>query len=209
MLRFILFSFVLDIHKTIIQNDCTMESTTIQKISDYDRNFYGCVLGTSENNGYHDSDFFATVWDEEQGCVRTIEDGTTRAYAPSKYSRADATPEVRAKARAWWAREVGPKQGRSVLLGKRLAIDLGSTVEVVKGRKISKGTVAEVVWKGRDAFYRSYGLTYSLPARAFRLGLRLKDGTRVFTSMENVTKLGVEQPSEAEMAEWIKFNNPY
>lgn len=186
-----------------------METANNAKVCDYDRDFTGCVLGVSENNGYHDSDFYATVWDEEQGCVRTIEDGTTRAYAPSKYSRADATPEVRAKARAWWTAKVGPKQAYAALMGKRLAIDLGSTVEVVKGRKIAKGTVAEVVWKGKDAFYRSYGLTYSLPARAFRLGLRLKDGTRVFTSMENVTKLGVVEPTEAEIAEWVSSNNPY
>lgn len=184
-------------------------NTTTVNVCDYDRDFSGCVLGISERNGYHDSDFFATVWDEEQNCVRTIEDGTTRCYAPSKYGRADATEEVRAKARAWWSREVGPKQGRSVLLGQRLAIDVGSTVEVVKGRKIAKGTVAEVVWKGRDGFYRSYGLTFVLPPRAFRLGLRLKDGTRVFTSMENVAKLGVTEPTEAEVAEWVKNNNPY
>ena len=159
-------------------------TTTIEnvsaKVSDYDRNFYGYVLSTSENNGYHDSDFFATVWDDEQGCVRTIEDGTTRFAAPSKYNGSDASVEVREKARAWWAATVGPKQGYNVLMGQRL-----------------------------DAYYRSYGLTYALPARAFRLGLRLEDGTRVFTSMENVAKLGVVEPTQAEISQWVKWNNPY
>lgn len=176
-----------------------METTVETPKCDYDRNFTGCVLGISERNGYHDSDFFATVWDEEQGCVRTIEDGTTRAYAPSKYSRADATEEVVAKARAWWSKEIGPKQAYATLKGQRAFIDVGCTVEVIKGRKLPKGTTGQVVWKGRDSFN----------PRAYRIGIRLANGTRVFVAMDNVMKLGVVQPTEAEMAEWIKFNNPY
>jgi len=175
-------------------------STIIEaKVCDYDRDFTGCVLGTSERNGYHDSDFYATVWDEEQGCVRTIDDGTTRAYAPSKYHRADATEEVVAKARAWWNREVGPKMAYSVLMGRRAFIDVGCEVEVIKGRKVAKGTKGEVVWKGRDGFRPN----------SYRIGLRLLDGTRVYTSMDNVMKLGVTPPSEADLDEWIKSNNPY
>lgn len=187
-----------------------MTTATTANVCDYDRDFTGCVLGTSERNGYHDSDFYATVWDEEQGCVRTIEDGTTRFYAPSKYSRADATPEVRAKARAWWAATVGPKQAYAVLMGRRVAIDLGSKVEVIKGRKVAKGTTGEVVWKGRDAYYRTFGYNpFTLPAKAYRIGIRLDDGSRVFLSMDNVMKLGIVPPSEAEIAEWINSNNPY
>ena len=67
----------------------------------------------------------------------------------------------------------------------------------------------QLVWKGKDAYYRSYGLTYALPARAFRLGLQLEDGTRVFTSMENVAKLGVVEPTQADISEWVKWNNPH
>lgn len=176
-----------------------METITSTKISDYERNFAGCVLSTREYNGYHDSDFYATVWDEEAGCVREIEDGTTRAYAPSKYHRADASEEVRAKARAWWARMVGPKQGYAHLMGRRAFIDVGSKVEVFKGRKVAKGTVGEVVWKGADGFR----------PRAYRIGIRLGDGSKVFLGMENVVKLGVVPPTEDEINEWIKSNNPY
>lgn len=198
-LRLVLKSILLDIHKTIVQNGCNMETITIQKISDYDRDFRGCVLFTREYNGYHDSDFYATVWDDEQGCVREIEDGTTRLYAPSKYSRADASEEVRAKARAWWAAKVGPKLAYAHLMGQRAFIDVGCEVEVIKGRKVSKGTKGEVVWKGADSFKRG----------AYRIGMRLMDGTRVYTAMENVMRLGVVQPSEADIAEWIESNNPY
>jgi hypothetical protein len=96
-----------------------METTTIQ--CDYERDFKGCVLGIREYNGYHDSDFYATVWDEERQCVREIEDGTTRAYAPSKYSRADATDEVRAKARNWYATNPEVRDGARRRLDRAFA----------------------------------------------------------------------------------------
>jgi hypothetical protein len=184
----------------IVQDISIMETTVeTPKCDYYDRDFTGCVLGVTENNGYHDSDFFAIVWDEEQGCVRTIEDGTTRAYAPSKYSRADATPEVMAKARAWWSKEIGPKQAYSVLMGHRASIDVGCEVEVIKGRNLPKGTTGQVVWKGKDAFN----------PRAYRIGIRLINGTRVFTAMSNVLKLNVLPPTEADIQYWIENNNPY
>jgi hypothetical protein len=191
-----------------------MEATTIEapKVHDYDRDFRGYVLGIDERNGYSDSDFFATVWDEEQGCVRTISDGTTRFAAPPKYAGADASSEVWAKAEAWWAANVGPKQALETILARRKFIDVGSEVEVAKGRKIPKGTKGEVFWKGKDQFYRSYGYgdtMFGLPARAFRIGIRLLDGSRVYTSMDNVFKLNVLPPTEAEIAEWVKNHNPY
>jgi len=193
-----------------------METATMEtpkaKVHDYDRDFTGYVLGIDERNGYSDSDFFAIVWDEEQQCVRTIDDGTTRFAAPPKYHGPSATPEVWAKAAAWWASKVGPKLAKETILSQRMVIDIGSEVEVVKGRKVAKGTKGEVVWKGKDQFYRSYGYKgtmYALPARAYRIGLRLLDGSRVYTSMDNVTKLGVIQPTEAEISEWVKNHNPY
>ena len=115
----------------------TAIAASTPKCDYYDRDFTGYVLGVTENNGYHDSDFFAIVWDNEQNCVRTIEDGTTRAYAPSKYHRPDASIEVREKARAWWSSEIGPKKAREALLARANAIEIGSIVKVVKGRKIA------------------------------------------------------------------------
>jgi len=176
-----------------------METATATTVSDYDRNFNGCVLSIRESNGYHDSDFFATVWDDEQNCVREIFDGTTRCYAPSKYYRANATDEVVAKARAWWAKEIGPKQAYSTLMGQALFIDVGCTVLAVKGRKVAKGTVGEVFWKGRDAF----------KPNGYCVGIRLHDGSKVFTSMDNVAKIGAETPTLGQIADWVKSNNPY
>jgi hypothetical protein len=183
------------------QDTRTMETVTTAstpKCDYYDRDFTGCVLGVTENNGYHDSDFFAIVWDNEQNCVRTIEDGTTRAYAPSKYHRPDASIEVLEKARAWWASEIGPKKARETLLARANAIEVGSIVKVVKGRKIAKDTVGDVVWKGKDAYNRY----------ATRIGIKV-DGKTLFTNMSNVLKLNVFEPTDVEIVNWIKSNNPY
>ena len=179
-----------------------METITSAIKCDYDRNFNGCVLGVTERNGYHDSDFYAIVWDDEQGCVRTIEDGTTRFYAPSKYSRADASYEVLEKARAWWSREIGPKMAAETLLARARAIEVGSTVEVVKGRKIAKGTVGKVTWKGEDRFASN---RYT---KAYRVGISTPNGT-VFTSMGNVLKTNVMEPTIDQINDWVKSNNPY
>ena len=176
-----------------------METITETPKTDYDRDFTGCVLSLRESNGYHDSDFFATVWDEEQGVVREIFDGTTRCYAPSKYSRADATEEVQAKARAWWSKQVGHKQAYSVLKGRAAYVDVGAKVEVISGRKVSKGTVGEVFWRGKDAFN----------PHADRIGIKLADGSKVFTALSNVLKLNVIDPTESELSSWVENNNPY
>jgi len=187
-------------------------TATSSTVSDYDRDFTGCVLGIREMNGYHDSDFYATVWDEAQGCVREIFDGTTRCHAPSKYHRADASDEVLTKARDWWASTIGPRNAYSTLMGQRVRIDVGAEVEVIKGKKVEKGTKGIVCWKGEDAFYRrpyySAGLNLYDP-RKYRIGIKLSDGTKVFTSLANVVKLNVIEPNEAEISDWIKSNNPY
>ncbi len=175
-------------------------ATAAAKLNDYERNFAGCVLSIREYNGYHDSDFYATVWDEEQGCVREIEDGTTRAYAPSKYHRADASDDVRAKARAWYASNPDIRKGAKVRLERAFAaIRVGDEVEIVAGRKIAKGTKGEVVWVGRDSFN----------PKAYRIGLRLPDGSRVFTAMGNAEKLNFNPPSDAEIDAEINRCNPY
>jgi catechol 2,3-dioxygenase-like lactoylglutathione lyase family enzyme len=177
-----------------------METTTITKKLDHERDFYGCVLGLREANYHDDSDFYAIVWDEEQGCVREINDGTTRAYAPSKYHRADATDEVRAKARAWYANNANVREAaRNRLNRLAAAVRINDEVKVVKGRKIAKGTVGEVFWFGADGFRHG----------AYRIGLRLADGSRVYTALENVAKVNVVLPTDAEVEREIARNNPY
>lgn len=64
----------------------------------------GVCLEEYERNGYHDSDFYMRVWNEEKQCVEVICFASTRYGCGSAWgARADATDEVKAKAAAWYA----------------------------------------------------------------------------------------------------------
>lgn len=57
----------------------------------------GCVISLRERNGYDDSDFFATYWDEESQSFQEIEYATTRGWSYPNNATVDATPEVLAR----------------------------------------------------------------------------------------------------------------
>jgi len=68
------------------------------------RTHVGLCLQDRERNGYDDSDFYMTVWDEAAQAPREIMFATTRGWSyPSYGSFVDATPEVVAKWEAWKA----------------------------------------------------------------------------------------------------------
>ena len=62
--------------------------------------YVGRVLETYEENGYHDSDFYAVVWDDETESIIHKQYATTRFYSNGYGAKVDATPEVIAKATA-------------------------------------------------------------------------------------------------------------
>jgi hypothetical protein len=63
--------------------------------------FHGKVLSQREMNGYDDSDFYATVWDDEKDAPREIVYASTRGWTYSCGCTIDATDEVFAKYDAW------------------------------------------------------------------------------------------------------------
>jgi hypothetical protein len=64
----------------------------------------GLCLFETERNGYHDSDFYMTYWDEASQSPKSMCFATTRGWTyPCLASKADATPEVWAKYNAWKA----------------------------------------------------------------------------------------------------------
>ena len=107
----------------------------------------GCVLNVWERNGYHDSDFYATCWDEETGSVVEVEYDTTRCGSFGS-AEIDITIENLRKVYRYYYRI-----GRSLFDGRTKikeakAVRKGDQVVVVKGRKIPKGTVGTVFWTG-------------------------------------------------------------
>lgn len=125
--------------------------------------FEGAVLTTRERNGYHDSDFYAVVWDEERKELREVEYDTTR-FAGGGNAVVDATDEVKTKAskwlRAWAFRALKAKEIRA-----SMQVEEGRRVRVVSGRKVEHGTAGEV-------FY-TQTCTYGYNTKATKIGIAL------------------------------------
>jgi hypothetical protein len=173
------------------------------------KTYYGSVLAITENNGINDSDFFAIVWDEEDQSVKSISDGTTRFAAPPKYHKADASPEVRAKADDWLRTVHLPPLAKRSLIKQRTSLAnlrFGEQVAIVKGRKYPIGTKGEVFGVYANQFYRDYSRkTWAIQINTFdpkskNVGIRLADGSRIFTSLANVERLSIAIPTEEEIA---------
>ena len=182
-----------------------MKDTTTSSAKTY----YGSVLAITENNGYNDSDFFAIVWDEEDQSVKSISDGTTRFAAPAKYHKADASPEVRAKADNWLRTVHLPPLAKQSLIKQRTSLanlQFGEQVAIVKGRKYPVGTKGEVFGVYDNQFYRDYSRKgWAIQIKRFdpkskNVGIRLSDGSRIFTSLANVERLSIAIPTENEIA---------
>ena len=64
--------------------------------------YQGRCISERERNGYDDSDFYMTVWDDELGKAYETMFATTRFWSyPAMGSYVDATPEVMEKYEAW------------------------------------------------------------------------------------------------------------
>ena len=97
--------------------------------------FKGCVIRIFEKNGYDDSDFFATVWNEEKQQFENIEYSTTRAWCYPNNAIVDATPEIQTK---WdiMCRESEQKRRKAMIENEKHIPRIGKNVQVVKGRKV-------------------------------------------------------------------------
>lgn len=68
--------------------------------------YIGACIADREANGYNDSDFYMTVWDDAEGKCKSICYASTRGWSyPCMASAVDATPETLAKVAAWRARQ--------------------------------------------------------------------------------------------------------
>ena len=160
-----------------------------------------------EDNGYDDSDFYISVWDDEAGAVRQIEVGSTRyagGGAPVD-ARPVADPVVLDAALRWLAGaifgQLRSAEDRDVLEPQDAPIGtILRTVRLVRPRNaapVPVGTVGEVFWCG--AFGQFYAKGYNRPCRENRrVGLRLADGSSVYVAL-NACRLDVEPLSDADL----------
>jgi hypothetical protein len=144
--------------------------------------FEGAVLCTREYNGYHDSDFYVIAWDKRNKRLRRYEYATTR-FGGGGSASVDATDEVKDAAAAWLADQIFDRLKYENEADSR-KVEPGKRVVVVKGRKVPKGTVGEVVWY-QSAKEARYG-------RA-RVRILTDEGDEHYTDARNCE---VEDPSK-------------
>lgn len=138
--------------------------------------FEGCVLNTWERNGSWDSDFYATVWDEEQGEVIDFEYDTTRCGGGGS-AEIDATDEVLNKVFQYYMNREAETFDKYVNAERAKYYGKGDAVRVIRGRKVKVGTVGKCFWRGK---------TYNRYSRMTedRMGIEV-NGERLFLSAEN------------------------
>ena len=142
-----------------------------------DESFVGAVIARGEHNHYHDSYFYAVVWDDEAGRTREVETHSTAYGGPWPSVTIDATPEVLAKVdqyrREQWVYS-------SVLNADRARHTpiVGDRVRSTTTRGKNKGVQGIVGHVAAD--------TYSRDESAQRLRVQLDDGEQRWLSGSRV-----------------------
>jgi hypothetical protein len=150
----------------------------------------GLVLDIGEHNHYHDSDFYAVVWNPEKGMPEHMEYATTRGWTYPNSADIDATPETLAAYGAW--REAGFHEAQKAREKARLEAEeayrrelaaleaarqaaealMGKEVVVTKGKE--RGAAGRVVWTGISRFAKR---------PSGRVGVQRADGGRLFVAV--------------------------
>jgi hypothetical protein len=146
----------------------------------------GLCVSDREMNGYNDSDWYMLVFDPETESFHEICFASTRGWTyPAYGSKPDATPEVMAKYAAHLATLAKAAQEAHERIAD-VTPEVGKRVEVIKGRKVPKGTTGLVFWKGAGTKYSpNFGYSKHLIVPD-RLGIRDANGTAHWTSAANV-----------------------
>ncbi len=154
--------------------------------------YVGCVLSLSERNEYHDSDFFAYVWDEAENRVSRIMYGTTRGYSAS-YAEVDATPEIIEKAKMWREEKV-LAHAQEMENAKACIPDVGKQVIVVTKRGKNKGKSGVVTKRAANPFQHYNKNGYNKPESLFnqRVQIRTEEGEYFWVDLLNTRVVGHE-----------------
>lgn len=142
----------------------------------------GLCIRDHEMNGYDDSDWYMTVWNNEKNAPEEIMFATTRGWSyPCYGSSPDATPEIMEKYNAWKAEQ---KRIYLEMLAKEEAAKptVGKTVKVIKGRKVPIGTEGIVRWYGEAKAFSYYDSKHP----TMRVGLQTAAGATYYTAASNV-----------------------
>lgn len=140
----------------------------------------GLVLGLREMNGRDDSNFYATVWNDEKGAPEEVLYASTRGWTYPNGAAIDATDDVKFKYAVYREKRMAAARASEATRkaaeptpGKR-----AKTVRAVKGKNaIEAGVTGTVFWLGADKFAPR---AYYGAAPKMRVGFEADDGRKVF-----------------------------
>lgn len=169
--------------------------------------YKGMVIKLTERNGSWDSDFYATVWDDETQSAHEIEYATTRAWTYCNSATVDASPEIIAKYNAW-------KQAKNDEITARLETakaavpEKGKELIVVAGRK-HKGKKGRCFWRGYNQFRQYYANGYNKRSdfENQRVGIETDDGDKFFTALLQCRVVGYEDANLTQCEAIINTSN--
>lgn len=157
-----------------------------------------------EDNGYHDSYFYAAVWNDETNAVESIETGSTAYYGGCSAGEPVKDIDIVLKAVEWLKqyiyKAIRAAEYRDVL--EPQAAPHGTELRLIrdvrhKGMIIPEGTWGDVFWS--EAYGKFYAKGYNKPNREnIRVGLRLPDGSKVFVALK-ACRLKRDPLSDAEL----------
>lgn len=153
-------------------------------------------------------DVHVVVWDMENHEEKRIQTGyygsdgcnMIHDYSDIEF---EVSPDV--------ARDIIRTRKREALLAfcrsvqaKKTAIDLGATCVVTRGRKVPKGTVLTVFWRGDMPTYRSRGYAWMNETETIA-GCRDGDGNKVWIKAEYLKNISpVKSPVAAERKKYVR-----
>ena len=149
-----------------------------------DVQYEGCVLDTYEHNGTWDSDWYAVCWDQAKQKIVRVEYDTTRCGGGGK-AEIDATEEVLREVYGHFRQTERARFDNVLNAQQAKEYEKGDDVIVVKGRKVPKGTIGNVFWKG--SVFNRYSGQYE-----DRVGIEA-DGKRQFLPAEYVENVSWER----------------
>jgi len=162
--------------------------------------YEGAVLHRYERNGYHDSDFYAIVWNGVHAEV--IEYDTTR-FAGGGWATVDATEEVQAAARAWyierrikWTIE---DEKRNALVPQK-----GDQVRSLTKSGKNVGVTGVLAWLGYDQYANRYRTRQS-DIGPDRGGIKVEGEAKYrFLALRDIERVEPREVDEAAIRERVE-----
>lgn len=151
---------------------------------------------------------YAGVWDMENHQYKSITVGYYGSDGRNLYGDVKVTRDVSEEVRRDILRTIknteAPKAFEKSVVARKKAIVKGTRAEVIRGRKVAKGTILEVFWVGEKETYTSRQNPWMREFETIA-GCYDEDGNKVWIKAEYLKSLDpIKSPCAAERKKFIK-----